>query len=58
MGNMCTQFQFDWTSTSSKTILSNTFNLKLDTSRRDGQTDRPTDSQSEKNNDYRWGINI
>ena len=30
MGNMCTKFQVDWTSTSVKTTLTKNFNLKRD----------------------------
>ena len=41
---MCTEFQVDWTSTSSKTTLAKNFNLKRDeqtNGRTDGRTHRP-----------------
>ena len=38
---MCTKFQVDWTSTSSKTTLTKNFNLKQD-ERMDGRTDGRT----------------
>ena len=58
---MCTTFQVDWTSTSSKTTLTKNFNLKWDewTDRQtdeqtDGQTDRRTD---QKHNAHKMGHN-
>ena len=54
---MCTKFQVDWTSTSSKTTLTKNFNLKRDRrtneqtdERTDRQTDGRTDAQTRKHN--------
>ena len=47
--HMCTKFQVDWTSTSSKTTLTKNFNLKWDKQmnrRTDGQTNRGTDQKT------------
>ena len=44
MGNMCTKFQVDWTSTSSKTTLTKNFNLK----RTDAQTDERTNGGTDQ----------
>ena len=46
---MCTKFEVDWTSTSSKTTLTKNFNLKRDR-RTDGRTDERTDAQTRKHN--------
>ena len=46
---MCTKFQVDWTSTSSKTTSTKNFNLKRD---------RRTDAQTRKHNAHNWGIKM
>ena len=46
---MCTKFQVDWTSTSSKTTSTKNFNLK-------GRTDKRMDPQTRKHNAHLWGI--
>ena len=48
IGIMCTKFQSDWTSTSSKTTPTKNFNLE--------GTDGRTDVQIRKNNVLKWGI--
>ena len=48
MGNMCTKFKVDWTSTSSKTTLTKNFNLIPD-KRTNGGTDEKTDGQTQTN---------
>ena len=45
---MCTKFQVDWNSTSSKTTLTKNFNLK-----RDEGTDKQTDEQTDRRMDER-----
>ena len=42
---MCTKFQVDWTSTSSKTTLTENLNLK-----QERWTDRPKEAQTKKHN--------
>ena len=60
---MCTEFQVDWTSTSSKTTLTKNFNLKRD-ERMEGQTDGRTNERTHRPENimplyYRkWGIKI
>ena len=58
---MCTKFQVDWTSVSSKTTLTKNFNLKWD-ERTDGRTNRRTDGKTHRPENImplyygRWGI--
>ena len=50
---MYTKFQVDWTSTSSKTTLTKSFNLKRDQrmdEQADEQTNEQTDTQTRKHN--------
>ena len=51
---MYTKFQVDWTSTSSKTILTKNFGLKWDRQTKE-QTDEPI-QRPENNNAHKWGI--
>ena len=51
IGNMCTEFQVNWTSTSSKTTSTTKFNLK-----RDEWTNGRTDAQTRKHNAHKWAI--
>ena len=56
---MCTKFQVDWISTSSKTTSTKNFNLKRDgrtDERTNGRTDGRTDAQTRKHNAHKWGI--
>ena len=46
---MCTKFQVDWTSISSKTTLTKNFNLKRD-ERTNGRTNERTEPQTRKHN--------
>ena len=63
---MCTMFQVDLTSTSSKTTLTKNLNLKPDRSTdkrkanewRNKRTDGKIEAQIRKHNAHKWGIKI
>ena len=57
--NMCTKFQVDWTSTSSKTTSTKNFNLKRNRRMNEQTTERTderTDAQTRKHNVHKCDI--